>query len=114
MGSYGASQRDVESVAKQLTSAQGEAAAFQVDSTTVLTVPMPTGWFGGTASVFTPFFGEDEIGMLRHLALLADLALARTELLERERQAHEQLAEAQEVAHVGSWEWDIGSDEVTW
>jgi PAS domain S-box-containing protein len=30
------------------------------------------------------------------------------------RQAHARLAEAQEVAHIGSWEWTIGANEVWW
>jgi PAS domain S-box-containing protein len=34
-------------------------------------------------------------------------------LTERE-QANESLAEAQELAHLGSWEWEIESDRVTW
>ncbi|MBA2569397.1 MAG: MASE1 domain-containing protein [Actinobacteria bacterium] len=29
-------------------------------------------------------------------------------------QAHAGLAEAQELAHVGSWEWDVRVDQVTW
>src|SRR4051812_26625333 len=35
----------------------------------------------------------------------AERALARSEA---------RLAEAQRVAHVGSWEWDVGADRVTW
>ncbi len=34
-------------------------------------------------------------------------------LSERE-QVSERLAEAQELAHLGSWEWEIGADRVTW
>jgi PAS domain S-box-containing protein len=34
-------------------------------------------------------------------------------LSERE-QANASLAEAQEIAHLGSWEWEIGADRVTW
>lgn len=33
---------------------------------------------------------------------------------ERLRRSEAQLAEAQELAALGSWEWDIGSGEVTW
>src|SRR5262245_61940036 len=36
---------------------------------------------------------------------LAEQARAHTEA---------QLAEAQRLAHVGSWEWDVGQDRVTW
>jgi PAS domain S-box-containing protein len=30
------------------------------------------------------------------------------------REARQQLAEAQAIAHVGSWEWDIAEDQVRW
>jgi PAS domain S-box-containing protein len=30
------------------------------------------------------------------------------------REARQRLAEAQSVAHIGSWEWDVGKDEVHW
>ncbi|HEX8856871.1 MAG TPA: PAS domain-containing protein [Thermoleophilaceae bacterium] len=33
---------------------------------------------------------------------------------ERLRETAERLAEAQQIAHVGSWEWDIENDVVTW
>jgi PAS domain S-box-containing protein len=33
---------------------------------------------------------------------------------EESRRAHGRLAEAQEVAHVGSWEWNIAENEVWW
>jgi PAS domain S-box-containing protein len=35
----------------------------------------------------------------------------RTEELTRE---HQRLVEAQKVAHVGSWEWDVGSNSLSW
>jgi PAS domain S-box-containing protein len=30
------------------------------------------------------------------------------------REARQRLAEAQAIAHIGSWEWDVGADEVRW
>ncbi len=33
---------------------------------------------------------------------------------ERIRASEERLAEAQRIAHVGSWEWDIPADQVSW
>jgi PAS domain S-box-containing protein len=33
---------------------------------------------------------------------------------EEARRAHGRLAEAQEVAHVGSWEWNIAANEIWW
>jgi PAS domain S-box-containing protein len=56
----------------------------------------------------------DDSGRTRYLFAqiqdVTDRKAARDKLAERERQ----LADAQRVAHVGSWEWDIRSDEVTW
>lgn len=43
---------------------------------------------------YTPFFGEDELDLLARLAVLADLALARTSLLAREQQARRDLEAA--------------------
>jgi PAS domain S-box-containing protein len=43
-------------------------------------------------------------------AVLAERSEAQHELVA----ANASLAEAQEVAHLGSWEWDIGSDRVAW
>lgn len=41
--------------------------------------------------------------------------ISRRKTIEEElRKAKENLAEAQQVAHVGSWEWDLNTDQVTW
>jgi PAS domain S-box-containing protein len=57
---------------------------------------------------------RDESGRTRYLfAQIQDITerkAARDKLAERERQ----LADAQRIAHVGSWEWHIPRDEVTW
>jgi PAS domain S-box-containing protein len=48
------------------------------------------------------------------------VAVFFTEVTERRRAEQEaekvqrRLVEAQRVAHVGSWEWDVGADSVTW
>jgi PAS domain S-box-containing protein len=55
------------------------------------------------------FSGSDELQDVGRA--FNDMVEARTRALrERERQ----LAEAQAIAHVGSWEWDIATDAVTW
>lgn len=46
------------------------------------------------ASPFAPFFGRDEVELLRGLALFSDLALARTELLAEERRSRVQAEQA--------------------
>lgn len=49
---------------------------------------------------------------LRNLnAHLAGRVEARTEELQR---LHGRLAEAQQVAKIGSWEWDVGTDTIWW
>lgn len=68
-----------------------------------------------------PFFDAEELDLLRSLGVLAHIAINRAELFERERaalkalqQANEALAEAQRVAHMGSWEWDVRSGKMVW
>ncbi|HXT64370.1 MAG TPA: PAS domain S-box protein [Pyrinomonadaceae bacterium] len=73
-------------------------------------------------------FGEREIEILVKFAQLASLALenarlyslAQKELAERKqveealRQSDHQMNEAQRLAHVGSWSWEVGSNVLTW
>jgi PAS domain S-box-containing protein len=65
----------------------------------------------------------DEVESLRRR--VAELERAAGDPPARERRADEsaeellrrrerQLAEVQQIAHLGSWEWDIGTDTVTW
>lgn len=79
-----------------------------------ITFPMRSGKLVVVTSPYTPFFGQEEMDELRRLALLADLALARTEHSRRERELTEQLLEAQQIARIGSWRWDIATNEITW
>jgi signal transduction histidine kinase len=91
--------------------ARGEAAD---PPDTALAVELRSGWLVTQASVYTPFFGRDETEMMHRLAVLADLALERADLLQQERRARAQLVEAQRIAHIGSWEWDADTGEVVW
>lgn len=73
-------------------------------------------------------FGDREIEILVKFAQLASIALenarlyslAQKELAERTqveqalRESDHQMAEAQRLAHVGSWSWDIETDGLTW
>jgi PAS domain S-box-containing protein len=79
-----------------------------------VTVPMRSGKLVVVTSPYTPFFGQEETDELRRLALLADLALARTEHSRRERELTRQLLDAQQIAHIGSWRWDLATGRVTW
>jgi len=73
-------------------------------------------------------FGDREVEILVKFAQLASIALenarlyslAQKELAERKqiedalRESDHQMAEAQRLAHVGSWSWDVESDDLTW
>ncbi|HUP84505.1 MAG TPA: EAL domain-containing protein [Acidimicrobiales bacterium] len=79
------------------------------------------GWLAMTTSESAPLLGADEFGLLESLAHFAGLALERAELAERERAGREalidreaQLAEAQRTAHIGSYSWDLVTDDVWW
>ncbi|MDQ3957764.1 MAG: PAS domain-containing protein, partial [Actinomycetota bacterium] len=80
----------------------------------IVTVPMRAGTLAVVTSPYTPFFGQEETDELRRLALLADLALARTEHSKRERELTDQLLEAQRLARIGSWEWVAATDQIRW
>jgi PAS domain S-box-containing protein len=53
-------------------------------------------------------------GVAISLLILGALLAERTKALNELARAHASLKEAQEVAHIGSWEWDISGDKVTW
>ena len=85
----------------------------------VLAVPCGAGYLIVRASAQTPFFGDDEMNLLELLAQSADLAIERARLLENERESRQvlaesrsALAEAQALAHVGSWTWDLTLDRL--
>jgi PAS domain S-box-containing protein len=87
----------------------------------VVVVPVQDGWLAVHDSPYTPLFGTDELALLGALGHLAELALERVRLADREeagRQAlldrERQLAQAQQLARVGSWQWRIGEDTITW
>ena len=87
------------------------------------------------ASPYTPFFGQEEVELLRSLGVLTGLALDRTKLFRSEQEARAsaeranrrlqeanagltesraRLADAQSIAHIGSFTWDIRNGDVTW
>lgn len=84
-------------------------------------IEMPFGAMLVWSTPFTPFFGEGDFELLQSVGVLADLALERCRFLEIEREAKEslekanrELADAQALARLGSWEWEIAEDRVTW
>ena len=84
-------------------------------------VRLRSGWLAVATTASTPFFGQEEIGLLQTLAHLAGLALDRAELFDRERIGRQilaereyQLAEAQRTARLGSYTWDVSAGGSTW
>jgi PAS domain S-box-containing protein len=72
----------------------------------------------GAVAGNTPLTPQDPTQVVLLLeGLLAGIAISVLILgaaIAERADAEDRLAEAQEVAHVGSWSWDIDSDEVAW
>jgi PAS domain S-box-containing protein len=72
----------------------------------------------GAVSGNTPLGSDDATHVVQVLeGLLAGITISvliLAAVLSERRNAEEQLAEAQELSHVGSWSWDIGADRITW
>jgi PAS domain S-box-containing protein len=72
--------------------------------------PLASGSATEVVQVLEGLLAGVTISLLILGAVLAERSSAEEELA----RAHAGLAEAQAVAHVGSWEWDIATDRVTW
>ena len=92
-----------------------------VVSADLIAVPVRSGWLALGLSASTPFTGPDELVILQTLGHLMGLALDRAELFDRDRAARKvlaereaQLAEAQRMAQLGSYTWDLTTNQATW
>jgi PAS domain S-box-containing protein len=56
----------------------------------------------------------DTVEFLESLALLVAEAIRRFNVEEALRRSQARLAEAQRIAHLGSWEWHVASGELRW
>ncbi len=63
----------------------------------------------------------DEIGLLKTVAAQMGIAIAQANLLEQDeqqrlklQQSEASLAAAQRIAHIGSWEFDVVTNKITW
>ncbi|MBD1811942.1 PAS domain-containing protein [Microcoleus vaginatus DQ-U2] len=64
---------------------------------------------------------EDEVRLLEAAAAQLGIAIAQANLLEQDKQqrlklqqSEASLAAAQKIAHIGSWEYDVLTDKITW
>ncbi|MEG4961978.1 MULTISPECIES: PAS domain-containing protein [unclassified Microcoleus] len=64
---------------------------------------------------------QDEIGLLKTVAAQMGIARAQANLLEQDKQqrlklqqSEASLAAAQKIAHIGSWEFDLFTNKITW
>ena len=95
IGAHGTSgpEEDAELIALLADTAFGD--RVLVVRPGLLAVPLRNGMLAVDAGSYTPFFGREEIDLLNTLAAFVDLALARAELFERERDSRIRL----ELAH---------------
>lgn len=85
-------------------------AAFAVAGAVHGTTPLGNGGTTEILQILEALTGAVAFSLLILGAVLAERAQAESELAH----AHTSLAEAQELAHIGSWEWDIASNRITW
>lgn len=77
-----------------------------------LRIEVPGGRLELWASAYTPYFGREELELVRNVAALVHVTLERTYAHARERAATEALAEAQRIAKIGSWRLDLATGTI--
>jgi signal transduction histidine kinase len=85
-------------------------AAFAVAGAVQGTTPLGNGGTTEILQILEALTGGVAFSLLILGAVLAERAHAESELA----RAHTSLSEAQELAHIGSWEWDIPSNRIAW
>jgi PAS domain S-box-containing protein len=87
----------------------------------VVRLDMPFGAICVWTNPYTPFFGPKDLNLLQGIGVLADLALERCRFLAVEHTArleleriNVELKEAQRMARLGSFEWNVAEDKITW
>jgi PAS domain S-box-containing protein len=77
-----------------------------------LSLDVPGGRLDLWTSNYTPYFGREEVELLRNVAALVHVTLERTYAHAREVAAREALDEAQRIAHLGSWRLDTATGAI--
>jgi PAS domain S-box-containing protein len=91
------------------------AASFAIASIAIAgalhgSVPFGQGSATNTVQILEALLAAITVSLLILGAVLAERESAEDRLVG----AHASLAEAQEVAHIGSWDWNIHADRITW
>jgi len=63
---------------------------------------------------YTPFFGQEVRDVARSLGSLLHLTVERTTAQTNEARARLDLLEAQRIAHLGSWTWEVETGRLDW
>jgi len=95
--------------------------ASPVVTASTIAVPLRQGWLVLVLASGAAEVGPDELAILESLGHLAGLAMDRAELFQRDKLARAalaerevELAEAQRTAQLGSYTWDLATDDITW
>jgi len=108
---------DKEEARAAITSLADDSLARDGAIGSLVSVPMKSGELTVFAGPLTPFFGNDEITRLEGLAALADLALARTQLLESHRMLAAVVESSDDAIIAQSLEgtietWNLGAERL--
>ena len=60
------------------------------------------------------FFNQGHLGLLNTIATLLATKLGQWDILNKIQASELQYSEAQRIAHIGSWEWNINTDSINW
>lgn len=93
IGSFGFETQEASEIAGALPDSPGVGDFVIAHEGSQLRVPLESGWLVVEASQFSPFFGGEEVDILKSVSVLADLALQRSGIFEREREAVQRLRE---------------------
>ena len=123
-----ATQGVSETMLQHLSDVSPSALTTATTTEKLLILPFEFGTLVVWASPYTPFFGREEVGQITSLGALTDVTMERATLfgsVERARSELEEvnvalarreamLTEAQKISRMGSWEWDLDKDEISW